>query len=321
MNRIHKWRIAFLKSIQLQLFLTLISLPFLIAWGLPLSLLSPLATLLFTPFIAVFLLLSSLIFFLELVYLPSTWVIYALDVLTGWWISIINTNYSWWLIGFRAPSLLFLIAIPLITCLLIHSRHITTITKRIAYLATLLLIICCICRFFPYSYNTVETIIRKQKTITLINHHNTLILIDSGAFSSHKSYESWINYTFIPELIQKTGQLHIDHLILCTINQRIFDAVHFLSSKITIDYVYVPWWTDKIPSFAWQSYINLKKALSDNRGRITSISKKRSIFIDKDASLSIEPDEAKKIRYYNATYPLMNIDCSITKEIVWTNRK
>src|SRR5260370_32295969 len=90
MSTLYQWQQSLLKSIQLQLFISFISLPFLIGWGLPISLLTPVSTLIFGPFLTCFLLISSLIFFLKLFYVPNAALVSCLELITSVWLAFLN---------------------------------------------------------------------------------------------------------------------------------------------------------------------------------------------------------------------------------------
>lgn len=309
-----KWRLALLKSIQLQLFISLISLPFLIAWGLPISLVSLFSTLLFTPFLTIFLLLSSIIFFLELLNIPNTWFIVPLEWITTAWTMCLKTGSSTWLVGFTQPSFIFLLCIPVCALALLHCTYFTTHAQRATALTIFLLSTCLLLKLFPYHYKTIDTIPCNKGEITLINHHDTLTVIDPGFIAARPSFESTISYTIIPELIKKTGTTTIDHLVIYKINKRVFDALAFLATKIIIKNIYCAWWTGKIPAFAWKSYVMLKKEISHYGGRIQSISRFRSLHKTKKSHLFIEPHQEKQLRYYEASYPLLQMHVHIDDE-------
>src|SRR6266478_7808031 len=129
---------SFLKSIQLQLFITFISLPFLIGWGLPISLLTPISTVIFGPFLTCFLLISSLIFFLELFYIPNSILIWCLEQITHIWLMCLNLEQRTWLVGFIKPPVIILFLIPLVALVIIHNKKITTLSLRTIVLASLL---------------------------------------------------------------------------------------------------------------------------------------------------------------------------------------
>jgi len=307
MNTIAKWRESLLKSIQLQLFISFMSLPFLVAWGLPISLLTPISTLIFGPFLTCFLLVSSLIFFLELFYLPNSALIWCLEMVTSAWLACLSLEQRVWLMGFSKPPLIVLFFIPLIALAIVHSKKITCMARRVCLLGFFLIAVCAGLKLFPYNYNTFEKIPCNGGEITLINHNNTLILIDPGYIASKPSYESLISYSLIPAIVQKTGQLQIDHLIVCKFNKRILDALEYLVTKIGVKDIYIPAWKGRIPSFAWRSYVKLKRTVAENNGRIFSIYYKKRVHLDKKSELYIAPVATKDVSYYDATYRPLSV--------------
>lgn len=314
MNIIEQWHQSLLKSLQLQLFISFISLPFLIAWGLPISLLTPISTLIFGPFLTCFLLTASLIFFLELLYLPNGFLIWCLEKITSAWLTCLSLEQRAWLIGFSKPPFIVLFFIPLIALAIIHSKKITCIVRRICLLALFLITICTGLKLFPYNYNTLEKVPCNKGEITLVNHNKTLMMIDPGYIALRPSYESFISYTLIPTIVQKTGRLHIDHLIVFKFNKRILDALEFLATKITIKDIYLPRWNGRIPPFAWRSYVKLKKTIAQNNGRIIPISYRKQLYIDKTSTFSIEPVATKDISYYDATYRSLCVKGTINNQ-------
>lgn len=316
MKKTTQWRQWFLKSVQLQLFISFISLPFLIGWGLPISLLTPVSTLIFGPFLTCFLLISSIIFFLELLYLPNQALIWCLEAVTSIWLTCLNLEQRAWLIGFPKPPILILILIPFIALAIIHSKKITSISLRICVLACFLVGTCFILKLFPYNHTTIETITCNRGEITLINHHDTLIMIDPAFIALKPSYESWISYTLIPEIIQKTGRMSIDYLIVFKFNKRLLDALQFLATKIIIKNIYIPAWKGRIPSFAWYSYAQLKKTVTAYDGKIMSVSYNKKISLDASSTLFIEPINTKDVSYYDATYQPLSVKGTVNNQIV-----
>lgn len=316
MNTLTKWRQSFLKSMQLQLFISFISLPLLIGWGLPISILTPFSTLIFGPFLTCFLLISSIIFFLELLYLPNTWPIWCLEFVTNAWLACLNLEQRAWLIGFPRPPLLILLFIPLIALAAVHSKKISSLAMRVGLLAFLLVGTCVILKLFPYSYPSIETIACNNGTITLINHNKTLIMIDPAFIASKPSYESYISYTLLPEIIQKTGRMSIDHLIVFKFNTRILDALQFLATKITIKHLYIPAWKGKIPSHTWRSYAKLKKNVTSCNGKIISVSAHKKIYLDATSTIFIEPKSTKDVVYYDASYKPLCITGTIDNQSI-----
>lgn len=315
MKKYTRWRQALLKSVQLQLFISFISLPFLIGWGLPISLLTPVSTLIFGPFLTCFLLVSSLIFFLELLYIPNGIFIYALEQITSIWLACLNLEQKAWLIGFTKPPMIILFLLPLIALIAVHSKKITTIPNRTILLGLLLIATCTSLKFFPYStHNTIHSIPCNNGAITLIKNKSNLIIIDPAFIASRPSYESFISYTLIPEIIQQTGSLQIDHLVMCKFNKRILDALQFLATKMTIKNLYIPAWKERIPLFAWRSYGHLKRTITAQGGKIMSLSYKKQLCNDQFCTISIEPTSTKDVKYYDATYRPLCVQGTINNQ-------
>jgi hypothetical protein len=311
MKKIAQWYQSLLKSLQLQLFISFISLPFLISWGLPISLLTPISTLLFGPFLTCFLLVSSLIFFLELFYLPNAYFIWCLEQITTIWLACLNLEQRAWLIGFCKPPMIILLCLPLIALAVVHSKTITSIKTRTGSLALLTVITCVALKLFPYTHEPITTIACNKGQLTLINDKHTLTIIDPGYIASRPNYESFISYTLVPEIVQKTGSMQIDHLVICKFNKRVLDAVQFLATKMYIKNLYIPAWQGRIPPFAWRSYIALKKTIQAQNGTIKSISYKKQLNNDPTCVLSLEPSATKAVSYYDATYKPLCINGSI----------
>ena len=145
-------------------------------------------------------------------------------------------------------------------------------------------------------------------------------MIDPGFIASRPSYESWISYTLLPEIIQKTGRMDIDHLIVFKLNSRILDALQFLATKITIKNIYLPWWQGKIPPFAWRSYVKLKKAVAVSKGKMRPISYCKKLCLDLSSTLFIEPNITKNIRYYDATYQSLTVSGTINGQSFTFNK-
>lgn len=308
MKLIKTWHKSFLKSIQLQLFISFISLPFLIGWGLPISLLTPISTLLFGPFLTCFLFISSFIFFFELVSFPNSFLIWMLEKITEFWLLCLSYEQQSWLISFIKPPFIILLIVPIIALCIVHAKKITTIHMRIIILGISLMGTCLLLKIFPYKIKGIEKIACHKGELTLITHNNSLFLIDCGALSSRSSYESYISYSLIPEIIQKKGVMLIDYCIINRINKRILDALYFLAQKITIKNIYFPAWEGKIPRFAWHSYIELKEVIKKNNGKLIPISSKKNIYTDNGSYVSLEPEKDTSISYYDATYKKLNVE-------------
>ena len=109
-----KFKRYILNFTQTQLIVTLASIPILVGWGLQISLMSFIGNLIFTPILTIFLILSSIIFFTELLGLPNSFVIKILEITTNFWENALNLGKKEWLIGFCHPTTLILFLLPIL---------------------------------------------------------------------------------------------------------------------------------------------------------------------------------------------------------------
>lgn len=215
MNRVvQKFIYYLLRFIHLQLFLMLVSWPILIAWGLPISLMSPVGNLLFGPLLTLFLLLSSLVFFGELLYLPTNWLIYAIEYLSRFWRWVVHQGSTNWLMGVAIPSSVILILIPAIAFAIIHTKKLKHPFINITALLLFTLTNIYVLKQSSYN-NSIFTIKYGIYTITCKKTDHGINVYVPAAFRCQKSsINNWLEYTFIPKLIKATGNMCVDTVVL-----------------------------------------------------------------------------------------------------------
>ena len=254
------FKYKFLKIIQLQLFISIISLPILICWGLPISLMSPIGNILFTPILAIFLFLSSIIFFFELFYIPNQLIIELLSLLTNIWLKIFSFGTFKWLVTFPLKAIGLLFLIPILAFGILQNKYVNNINNSI-YCFTIILLASGI--FFKRvlkNNNNIEHIANINKSITLINKNNKIIVVDHGNLSRTSTPSSFIEYTLLPQIIKKYGHCNIDTFIT-KLNKRSIDGVKFILSKTSISNIY---FLAKKVSFISEDYKNLKDYTEKN---------------------------------------------------------
>ncbi len=302
------------RALQVQLFMCLVSIPFLIYVGLPVSILSPLSTIIFGPFLTIFLLLSSLIFFAELFYIPNTLLIWCLEKTTNIWLFVLAYSHQSWLIGFAIPSVIILILIPIFVLLSIHCKYTSTPVRTIALFSFILLFI-----MLASKVNTKSTIIRKIEChgnfVHIIHDNKTNILIDSGVIATRPSAQTWVKYTLIPQIIKQTGSLVLDHVIVLQPSMRLFEALTLLCSQIHIKNIYMPKWRGLLPKKVWFTFIQLRKTLENNGGIINFIQTNTiSIRLSQSNVLNLDPCR-KQLRYFTCTYPIIHVNGQIDNHL------
>jgi len=236
-SRFIYWIIRFL---QLQLFISLMSLPILISWGLPFSLLSPLGNLIFTPFIMLFLLLSTFIFFSELLYIPNGLCIHCLENIYNLWIGIMNYISFNPLIGFPKPHIIFLIGLPVMTVAILRVRIFKGIYRNLLCMLTLFVGSCSYMIWLQPPDQLYTTLACNKGNITIIYNRGKLAVIDPGYIGQNKSAESWLQYSLMPYITSNTGKTVIDHFILLQPTKTLFKALTTLAQEKIIDKIYMP---------------------------------------------------------------------------------
>lgn len=278
-----------LKGIQLQLFITLFSLPLLCAWGLPLSLLSPIGNLLFGPLLTLFLLVSSLIFFTELIGIPNEFLISLLTYITSYWLSIMHADTKRWLIGFVNPSYGVLFLLPLGGIFIMICHQTRTLGRSIVCL-TLLIFSFWAYTWYAYRHKSrIIPIVSPTGSVHLIQHNRTLILIDPGSIGSTLGACSFVQYTLIPQIIQHTGRTFLDHVIVLQPNSMTLKALESLMIKMPIGHLYIPYWNGSLSRTGLHAYGALKKMCTDANIPLTRIGfNTERIIIDPTCTITIE---------------------------------
>ncbi len=230
---------ALINFLIFNLFLTLVSLPVLVAWGLPLSWLSPFGNLFFSPFLSLFLLISTLSFFCELINLPHAALDYALEKISAVWNALLQLAPNNSFVGFSSTAVYLLSVLSLATLILLMLPQFRAARPRL----------CALTIFFLCSLTILKatqpaqlhsTISCFKKDMELIRHDNQTLLIDQGALCERANPASWVQYHLVPDLIRATGSMHVDHLLITRPTIRALEAAAALMQHANVQKLYYP---------------------------------------------------------------------------------
>jgi hypothetical protein len=300
-KQLGQWLINFM---AIQCFVTLVSLPILIAWGLPLSIATPVGNIIFSPFLTAFLLFSSLIFITELIGIPNSILIYCLETIHSTWNYLLSYGTHAWLLYYKLPSYYILVILGCIPFIIIlHKKtrvaHIAFISLCILISTTLALTYC------PQEY-AVHEIDCLGKSITLITSQRETILIDTGALGRKLSTPSWVEYTLIPLLAQEYGINTLDHVVLLKPGKMVFDAADTLCKHARVNNVYMITWNGDAQKNLLRSYFTLKKTIEQSSARLHRIGyRTTSLQLDEDHNVMFELTDSHGT-YTTVSYPLMH---------------
>lgn len=270
---------------HVQLFITLISMPILLCWGMPLSWLSFAGNFFFGPILTAFLLLCSLIFFFQLLYIPNGALIYALEKLTHAWMYIMHLPSYTALIALPKPPLAIAFIIAFIALLILHSKKIDTPLKGIGAYTIVLFASGIFLAFTTRWIPPLQTLDCHTGQVTLVYRANQLVLIDPGVIGRRICAPNWCQYTLMPHLAKEYGTTRIDYLILLQPNGVVFDAIAGLLEKIEIKKIYLPLWEGTIPRHWWKHYFRLIEQCKKSDCILIRLHSKseRSIYLDTES--------------------------------------
>ncbi len=295
-----------LKFINVHLFLTLISLPILVSWGLPISLASPFGNLFFNPILTAFLLVSSFIFFTELFSIPNSLLIWVLEKITSVWNYTLQYYSPSVLRAFKIPPIWLLLAIPFCSfAMLLHPTMRSERNRTIGL--SILFVISWLALLFvsPLPKTVISSIPCNNGNVSIIHHNGKTILIDPGVIGQRISAPSWISYTLIPEIAKMTGSLIIDYAIITKPGIITFEAIETLCKKITVKKLYLPYLEGELDQYLKKKFYRLYAFLkSTDVELIRTGNKKLQILLDERLKIQILPEQEKSyrtIRYWQPT--------------------
>ncbi len=269
-TKISLWLYRF---VHVQLFITLISLPILAWWGLPISLLTIIGNMIFAPFLSAFLFLASLLFFLELLHLPNGILAWLLEQLTWIWFWCMHFAGRSWLFALPKPPIWLCILVPASAVIVVLYTLRRSWQVKISGLLFIMVFACSYLKCLQAPKKLCSTIACAQGSVTLVHAHNTTVLIDTGALNRIPTPESWVEYTLLPELIKQLGSTKIDHYVFVQPTFRGFKAAQAVVEFAPVKNVYFPYWCGDADKKLLGAYGGLKRACADHNVTIKRMGK------------------------------------------------
>ncbi|MGE0009296.1 MAG: hypothetical protein AB7F19_02035 [Candidatus Babeliales bacterium] len=283
-----------LSFIHIQLFVSIVSLPILISWGLPVSTLAPLGNFIFGPFLTLFLGISCIIFFTELCYIPNGIFIWCLEQITQLWLYLLSHASSTWLLSFKTPSPWFFVALLLATIAIVYHKKLQSLHTSSFCFAFLLGIAYLYLVFLNVPKYAIAPIPCNNAHITIIKTPKSFSIIDPGIIGRRISAPSWIEYSLLPTLRSQYGIQTIDNIVLLAPGIVLFDAITELIRIMPIKNIYVPLWQGESPLGLTSAYKKMKDAATRHGIKIHRIGKKsQELILDNESTLSIMPLDAQ----------------------------
>lgn len=225
----------FLNFLEFQCFVSLFSSIILICWGLEISLLSPLGNLIFSPFLTLFMILSAIIFFAEIVGFPNYIFIVCLKYLVLIWRFLMQKASKVFMLAMVKPPIYVLAIIFFAALFVLFYKPLNSKVKRILALAIIFaFMVFCKTFYEPKFLSKFFT----QLKFTAIKMKDRKILIDNGLLASKLSTDK-ISYNVIPELNKNFGDSSIDFLVIKKVGPRTIKNLPVFLNKIPAKILYV----------------------------------------------------------------------------------
>ncbi len=281
--------------LHLQLVITLTAWPLLYQAGLPLSPALFLGNLLFAPFLLLFLLLSSLLFFTELLSVPHWPLSSLLELLTTVWWYTLNSGHRSWLFVLTHPPHWVTIVLPLLVLASLLHKQLSRATR--IYFFILLIVLAGY--LIPRLQGETATQLRfLDKELTLYQSGSQGIIIDPGILGRRLSAPKQITFSLIPQL-NKQGVTHLN-LIVAKPSIMVFKSLARLVESFPVGAIYLPSFTGTLKNNGWHAWEQLLKNTQQYQTKIILVTKPATISLGTKA-ITITP-EKEPITRNNLTY-------------------
>lgn len=246
-----------------QSIVTLVSLPILVAWGIPVSVMSPVGNLVFVPFLSATLFLCSCLFAAFLGGFEPSILTFAIKKMVTAWLWCLGLGSPSWMIGFSFPGIIGLSCLSLFSWWVIRSYVIRRYLRR-EILAPLVLVGYSLLLFtftlftkrdLPALLTIPET---DNKLVLITDLKGTTTLTDNGFFETIRDPQKFIAYTLRPYLIKKYGITSIHQGKITNVSKKTLAGLTSMTTFYAPDQVDIPWFKH-LEKKEWHAFFTMKR--------------------------------------------------------------
>lgn len=250
-------------TLQAQLVLSLASLPILVHWGLPISMMTIIGNVIFSPFLMAFVFLSSLLFFTELCSIPNLWIAYGLNNITEWWSYLLSFGRPEWLCSFVHPGNIFLAVMGAGIIVILTFGTYLHIKIRLLLLSAALLSATGSLLIYEHYFYTKPHLQHRKFTVSIHKKYG-ISVYDNGYFASKKSPDKAVYFELRPYLIKTYGTLKINRIVTNRVGLRTFQGLLHFCQLFRVQKVVLPFFKKKLSKKAWYFFFTLKRYLAEH---------------------------------------------------------
>lgn len=220
--------------------LSVISLPFLCAWGLPISLLTIVGNLIFGPFLALFLVISSVLFFAQLLGWSAAPVGVVLNSVCAVWLKLLSLGSTVVLVCVSEKMFTLTLLCALVTVITFHHKRWGRLKEHLIILCTIVVFLMLGSLWYQHAFMS-HTLYNRKKTVVINKKDGVLKIEDYGGLTEKRNTGSFIQFSLIPAICKKAGSLTIDRVVLHKLTPRAVDGVRQLAKTVRIKtIIYAP---------------------------------------------------------------------------------
>lgn len=213
-----------LQAVHLQVIISFVYIPILICWGLPISLMSVVGNLIFTPFLIAFIFCSFFVVLTQIFYIPNQPLCALLDFLSMWWFKALTLGSPAWLMGFAYPGALALVLFVASGLMTFWLTRRWPLPKRTILISTVLLAELLLFKLFTPAPEK-HMITYHKKKFFILNKNGALTLVIQYMHLAEKSFNRWITHTLRQELYHTFGHCTIKTVVLVNPTQKMATAI------------------------------------------------------------------------------------------------
>lgn len=224
--------------------MVLCSLPIVVAWGLPLSTLSILGNMLFSPFITLFLLLSVLLLAGYIVGFPAGPLPWCLEQVTNIWFWGLEKGSSAQLYAFPCPPWWILLCVPLSLLIVLYGvSERRTEMREILCLGALLGIWCALFTLYGMTTYRETALPYGNRMLSIHKTSSGLVVVDrDGVLRAGAHNGAWAKFTLRSLLAKCFGQRSCQMIVLMHPSQSRLEAAVSIADQVDCPLVSIPDW-------------------------------------------------------------------------------
>ena len=188
-----------------------------------------LGTLLFSPFLSLFLALAAIICITELLYIPNMLPIKLLELVTPAWLWCMECAPTMPKIGYPTGPLIILLLLPLGAVMLMWQLGAAHRTLLVSGLVLWMGLYLGAYGLYARPHDATLTIPLGSRTIMAVVRNGEVVLIDNQDILKGRACStSWVRFTLLPTLIRSTGTCRLDKIIVPCVSKKGLDRLFVL---------------------------------------------------------------------------------------------